>query len=190
MANNHYTPKVLPVKDFFKQINCKIKICKKNITLRSKLSVQEDSLEEDYDTTLLRVIENSYRKHKKIRYYTQKGQEEKPGLKLDSGSSFILFILRKKHYRDVFPDIELFKYKQVCSEMISKLSNCHEAHFGLAKILTHESNYELAEQHVKIALSEEKNSEMYNIWYVVLKSLSTTSKQNAISTKKSCESNE
>ena len=186
--NKNYKEKGIPPDEFFKSLKSKIRINKKNLNLSGKFFVSEETVEEDYDTALLRVLENSYRKYKRPRYYiNNQVEEEKTSAKLDSGSSFILFILKKKHFMDVVPDIELAKYKEVCCDMISKLSNCHEAHFGLAQILAHEGIYEQAEQHLNIALSEEKNSEIYNMWLAVIKSLNLDNKQKAITAKRLCE---
>ena len=175
-----------PILEFLKTLKNKIRINSKNRNLRSKFYAEEEA-EEDYETTLQRLLENSYRKYKKLRSYTNYN-EEKAGIKLDSGSSFALFVLRKKHFRDVIPDIELMKYKKVCCEMISKLNSCHEAQFGLAKLLAHEGHYEQAEDHLNIALSEEKNSTMYDTWLGVLRSLSANSKHKAKEAQKFCES--
>ena len=190
MSKNHISvsDQIVPLKEFFKSLHSRIRINSKNLNLQSKFNINQEIPYEDYDKALLRVLENSYRKYKKPKYYSAY-EEDKSGLKLDSGSSFILLILRRKHYRDVAPDVELARYKEVCYEMISKLSNCHEAHFGLAKLLTYEGNYEQAEQHLNIALSEDKTSEIYNMWLGVLKSLSLNSKAKALASRRFCESN-
>jgi hypothetical protein len=176
--------KAVPAIEFKQILVEKIRINHKNLILRSKLSITED---ESYDATLIRALENSYRKHKKLRNYAHSDSDQKNNLRLDPGSSFILFMLKKKHYRDVMPDIELTKYKEVCVEMISKLGSCDEAHFGLAKLLVHEANYEQAEQHLVLALAEEKHSYMYNMWLGVIKSLSAKSKLDLIYAKQLCE---
>ena len=104
---------------------------------------------------------------------------EDESVKLDSGSSFLLFALKDKNFCDVIPDVELRKFKSVCMDMIYKISNCHEGHFGLARLLIHDGLYEEAEQHLSIALVEEKNSSLYQTWLAVLKVISADSKIKA-----------
>lgn len=177
----------LPLNDYYKTLTSLIRVNRNNAPLQSKIISQEEVLDEDYNTTLLRVLENSYKKYKKPKNFSNI-EEDRSGVKLDSGSCFILLILHQKHCRDVIPDVELEKCKKVCSDMISKLSNCHEAHFGLAKLLTHEGCYEQAEQHLSIALLEERNFDIYNMFLGVIKAISADSKTKALDAKKLCES--
>ena len=78
------------------------------------------------------------------------------------------FLVRKKDMREIIPDLEFVKYKEVCYNMIYKLSSCHEAHFALARLLAHEGKFELALQHLRIALQDDSGDHMYKVWYATI----------------------
>jgi hypothetical protein len=52
--------------------------------------------------------------------------------------------------------------------MVSRIPNCHEAHFGLGKMLAHEGNFEKSLHHLREALRYSPADGMYKLWYGVL----------------------
>lgn len=174
------TPRERSPNSFYSNLKAQIRVNPKNFGIKRQLSNNLNELK-TYESLLIQELESSHRNSKNI-----KGDD---GVRLDFGSSFVLFALQNKHFCDVLPDVELSKYKKVCLEMISKLSSCHEGHFGLARLLVHEGRFEEAEQHLNIAISEEKNSQMYQTWLAVLKSISSDSRPKAEQAQKLIESN-
>ena len=65
--------------------------------------------------------------------------------------------------RDLFPDIEFLKYREVCLQMISKIENCVEAHFGLGTLYAYEANFDAAIQHMKIAYNQKNDDLTHNL---------------------------
>ena len=100
------------------------------------------------------------------------------GLKLGGSSCFMLFVLRSKSIRDLMPDIEFLKYSKVCSQMISKISNCPEAHFGLGMLEAYEGDFDTALQHLKVAFIESNDPEI-QIWSSVLTLFRVNSRRRA-----------
>ena len=90
--------------------------------------------------------------------------------------------------RDLIPDIEFLKYREICLEMISTLGACCEAHFGLCKIFSRETNFDTALQHIRIALNENRSDRTYNLWNAVLSVFRVNSKKRAVQAKKICNS--
>lgn len=88
--------------------------------------------------------------------------------------------------RDLIPDIEFLKYREICTEMISALGTCCEAHFGLCKIYAREANFDTALQHIRIALNESKNDLTFHLWNAVLSVFRANSKKRAIQAKRVC----
>jgi hypothetical protein len=105
---------------------------------------------------------------------------------LDSSGLFMWFIVKKRKMRDLIPDIEFLKYREICFEMISVIGNCCEAHFGLCKMYAHEANFDTALQHIRIALSDNKNDKIYNLWNAILTVFRVNSKKRALQAKKIC----
>lgn len=108
---------------------------------------------------------------------------------LDQSGLFTWFLLKKRKMRDLIPDIEFIKYREICSEMISTLGSCCEAHFGLGKLYAHEANFDTALQHIRIAMGENKNDLTYNRWHSVLNIFRVNSKKRALQAKKVAHSN-
>ncbi|OMJ80440.1 hypothetical protein SteCoe_19287 [Stentor coeruleus] len=108
------------------------------------------------------------------------------GLKLDGSSCFMWFVLRTKKMRDLVPDIEFLKYREVCLQMISKIGNCVEAQFGLGTLQAYEGNIDAALQHIKIALSQSSADHSFNVWNAVLTVFRINSKKRALHAKKLC----
>jgi tetratricopeptide (TPR) repeat protein len=171
------TPNQRSPTSFYSNLKTQIKINPRNSRLKKQYSNNVGDLK-TYESILIQELENNFKR--------VVGNEEDE-VKLDSGSSFFLFALKDKHFCDVIPDVELRKYKNVCTDMIYKISYCHEGHFGLARLLIHEGLYEEAEQHLNIALTEEKNSTLYQTWLAVLKSISTDTKSKAQQSQKYIE---
>ena len=174
------TPRERSPNSFYTNIKAQIRVNPKNCRVQRQFSNNLTDLK-TYESLLIQELESSHKENKSAK--------PDDGLRLDFGSSFILFALQNKHFSDVLPDVELSKYKKVCLDMISKLSSCHEGHFGLARLLVHEGRFEEAEQHLNIAISEEKNSQMYLTWLAVLKSISSDNRTKAEQAKKMIESN-
>ena len=65
--------------------------------------------------------------------------------------------------RDIIPDIEFLKYREVCLQMISKIENCTEAHFGLGTLYAYEANFNSALSHIKIALNQNPDDLTFNV---------------------------
>ena len=111
--------------------------------------------------------------------------------KLDPSSCFYWFFLRPKYLRAMIPEIELSRCKTRFTYMLTRLPNCHEAHFGLGKIYSHEYKYEKALYHFKEALTYAPNDGTYKLWYGVLYLFTSTSTEgNAQTTKTILESKE
>lgn len=108
---------------------------------------------------------------------------------LDQSGLFVWFLLKKRKMRDLIPDIEFIKYREICSEMISTLGSCCEAHFGLGKLYAHEASFDTALQHIRIAMGENKNDLTYNRWHSVLNIFRVNSKKRALQAKKVAHSN-
>ena len=165
-------PEYSSVPSFYSNIKTQIKINPRNSRLQRQLS-NNLSESKTFESMLIQELENQVKKS------GCPSRSEDEGIKLDSGSSFLLFALKDKHFCDVIPDVELRKFKSVCMDMIYKITNCHEGHFGLARLLIHEGMYEEAEQHLNIAVAEERNSSLYQTWLAVLKVISADSKIKA-----------
>lgn len=89
----------------------------------------------------------------------------------------------------MIPEIELSRCKTRFTNMLARLPNCHEAHFGLGKIYSHEHKYEKALYHFKEALTYAPNDGTYKLWYGVLYLFTSTSTEgNAKTTKTILES--
>jgi hypothetical protein len=104
--------------------------------------------------------------------------------KLDESGLFIWFLVKKRKMRDLIPDIEFIKYREICSDMISTLGSCSEAHFGLGKLYAHEASFDTALQHVRIAMADNKADLTYNRWHSVLNIFRVNSKKRALQAKK------
>lgn len=102
----------------------------------------------------------------------------KEGLRLGPSSCFMLFVLRSKSIKDLMPDIEFLKYSEVCTQMISKISNCAEAHFGLGMLKAYEWDFDTALQHLKVALTDSNDPEI-QIWSAVLTLFRVNSRRRA-----------
>ena len=98
------------------------------------------------------------------------------------------FMVRKRRMRDLVPDIEYLKYKEVCLQMISKIGNCTEAHFGLGTLYAYEANFDSALSHIKIALNQSTSDLTFNVWNAVLTVFRVNSKKRALQAKKICYS--
>ena len=103
---------------------------------------------------------------------------------LDESGLFKWFLIKKRKMRDLIPDIEFIKYREICSEMISTLGSCSEAHFGLGKLYAHEAGFDIALQHIRIAMADNKNDLTYNRWHSVLNIFRVNSKKRALQAKK------
>lgn len=90
--------------------------------------------------------------------------------------------------KDLIPEIELIRYKEVCSDMITKVKICPEGHFGLGKILAHEGKFDFAIHHLKLALDQSQNDKFYRLWYVVVMILNLEDKHQAMEAKNICYS--
>ncbi|CAG9320552.1 unnamed protein product [Blepharisma stoltei] len=88
-------------------------------------------------------------------------------VKLDIDSCFMWFIVERKTIGNIIPDYEFNRSKEIFLQMLSKADDSHELHFGIAKLLAYENNFEQALRHLKkaIEISEDK---AYKIWYIVL----------------------
>ena len=62
-------------------------------------------------------------------------------VKLEPASCFMWFLIKRKSIGDVLPDYELSYCKKIFKEMINKQPSCHEALFGLAKLLFHDKKH-------------------------------------------------
>ena len=165
---------LVPVLDFFVRLQSKIRCCKRNTQIAAYLK--------SFSTL----------SHEKLNFLKSKQslQVKSPqeDFELDPSGIFMWFMMKKRKMRDLIPDIEFLKYREICSEMISVLGACPEAHFGIGKMFAHEVSFDLALQHIRISLSENKNDITYNLWNAILTVFRVNSKKRALQAKKICNS--
>lgn len=190
----------LPADEFYKLFTKSLKISTRNQSLIAKTTAQTAQEEEVIladgvltteiiEEVMDRELEKSRKRHKRKPSFEAKRYTIKiTGTKLDKNSCFIWFIARKSDMKNVVPDVELIKYKQVCLDMIARLNTCAEAHFGISKLLANESKFECALQHLKISVKEQPNDKIYKLWYGVMMVISVESKPAAIEAKNICYS--
>ena len=150
-----------PNEDFITKVKAKLRFSKRNKDIRFEISNSVNSSE----------IE-------KKEVNIQNTSPLKERVNSEVLSCFKLFILRSKRIRDLFPDIESLKHSKYCNQIISQISKCPEAHFGLAMIQAYEGDLDTALEHVKVALSEMKCAE-YSIWFAVLTLFKVNSRKKA-----------
>lgn len=95
-------------------------------------------------------------------------------------------MVRRRKMRDLVPDIEFIKYREVCLQMISKIGNCSEAHFGLCTLYAYETSFDMALQHLQISLRQAENDHTFNVWNAVLTVFRVNSRKKALQAKKLC----
>ena len=164
--------KLLPVHQFYTFLHSKLRASGKNKGIALYLknsSIQSSNIRKTFSVFQQRSSRNS----------TEKAN-------LDENNIFMWFMVKKRQMKDLIPDIEFIKYREICSEMISTLGSCSEAHFGLGKLFAHEANFDAALQHIRIALSENKSDTTYNLWTAVLSVFRANSKKRALHAKKIC----
>lgn len=165
----------LPPSQFFSLLQSKLRSSLRNKSISKSLSSSQTKLAEQ-------VKNLKMRSHIPIKKADDVNS-------LNQNDLFMWFLIKKRKMRDLIPDIEFLKYREICLEMISTLGSCCEAHFGLGIMYAHEANFDTALQHIRIALSDNKNDKTYNLWHSVLTAFRVNSKKRALQAKKVCHSN-
>ena len=141
--------------EFFDLRSHKIRISKKNRIMKRQLSLE--SQESSYITFF------SQENFEKLVNTQLESQKPTQNLKLEPGSCFLWYILPKSAFKYVVSDFEMKKCKKVFKNVIQRLSTCHEAHFGLGKLLAHQGILTRAQKHLKIALKLCPSDKLYTI---------------------------
>lgn len=94
-------------------------------------------------------------------------------------------MVKTRKMRDLVPDVEFLKYREVCLKMIQKIGNCEEAHFGLGMLYAYEANFDAALSHIKIAFEQSQLSTFHS-WVAVLTVFRVNSKKKALKAKNIC----
>jgi tetratricopeptide (TPR) repeat protein len=159
--------------DFFEVRASKVRISKKNRIMKQQLSIED--LNDSYTTCFSqenfeRLVESQLSR-----------PPERTGLKLEPGSCFLWYILPAPAFKDVISDYEMKKCKQVFKSIIKKLPDCHEAHFGIGKLLAHQGLLERARKHLLKALTVNPNDKLYKIWNLVVHNKEFKNRAEALS---------
>lgn len=161
--------------EFFHIKEHKIRVSKKNRIMKQQLNI--DDLDDSYTTCFSqenfeRLVENQLNKPKTA---------EKSGLRLEPGSCFLWYILPKSAFKDVISDYEMSKCKKIFKSILDKEPLCHEAQFGLGKLLAHQGLVDRARKHVGNALGIVPYDKLYKIWNAVLQKKEFKNRAEAVS---------
>jgi tetratricopeptide (TPR) repeat protein len=88
-------------------------------------------------------------------------------VKLEPASCFMWFLVQRKSLGDALPDYELTYCKKIFKDMLLKQPSCHEALFGLAKILFHSNKYSKALSCLEKAIKISEDP-LYKKWLSIL----------------------
>jgi tetratricopeptide (TPR) repeat protein len=75
-----------------------------------------------------------------------------------------LILLDNHMYTHIISDYEMKKCEHIFTSMISKYSMCHEAYFGLGKILLSKNELEHALEMLELSLRAPKRDPVYLLW--------------------------
>lgn len=104
--------------------------------------------------------------------------------KLEPTSCLMLYIVSAKASRDIIPDYEIRQSFKAFNNLLSKVGDCHEAHFGLGKLYSHLGKMDKAINHLKDATRLNIKDEAYKLWYALVQSKSfCTTKGEALTCK-------
>jgi hypothetical protein len=202
-SSSHRTENYISAEEFHNLCKSKVRISKSNrfIYERYRYPISSSAIQEAKSSTRLITRtpgEEIKSKVSKSTNFSERSYENSPTSnykgsihKLDPSSCFYWFFLGPKYLRAIIPEVELSRCKTRFTTMLTRLPNCHEAHFGLGKIYSHEYKYEKALYHFKEALTYAPNDGTYKLWYGVLYLFTSTSTEgNAKTTKTILESKE
>ena len=79
-------------------------------------------------------------------------------------SCFLLYIIGPKHLRYTIAETELKYFRSSFTQMLQKSDACHEAHFGLGKLLSYTSEFSDSQKHLKKALTLNPEEPLYQVW--------------------------
>jgi tetratricopeptide (TPR) repeat protein len=162
--------------DIFDLRSHKIRISKRNRIMKQQLNIE--STENSYCTFFSQEkFDMLGEKQADPQRYSENAQNPK----LQPGSCFLWYILPRSAFKDIISDYEVKKCKKVFKGILHKLPNCHEAHFGLGKLLAHQGIIRRAQKHLKKALNASPNDKLYRIWNVVMQNTNFKSRAEALS---------
>ena len=140
----------LESEDFHAQLKAAIKVSDKNRVLKRKLEARNELFDSFVETD---HVDEEFRQSY-VPSRTGSTIDLLPvgtSIRLEPGTCFLWFMVKNQTIRDVVSDYELHHCKQVFVRTLQKDKTCHEAHFGLGKLLAHSWQLEDALAHMKEA---------------------------------------
>ena len=161
--------------DFFEIRPSKVRISKKNRIMKQQLNL--DDFDDSYTTCF---SQENFERMVESQLCCQKSPEH-AGLRLEPGSCFLWYILPRPAFKDVISDYEMKKCKKVFKSILKKQPDCHEAHFGIGKLLAHQGLIEKSRKHLQKALSLQPSDKLYQIWNLVVHNKDFRNRAEALS---------
>ena len=155
----------------------KIRISKKNRIMKKHLSLHSEQ-----SSDISAFSEENFDKLVQTQLKCQKPFEiPQNSRKLEPCSCFSWYILPKTAFKNVISDYEMNKCKKVFKDILKKIPDCHEAHFGLGKLLAHQGLSTRAQVHLEKAVEICPRDKLYKIWNLVFKNTSFKNKSEVLS---------